>query len=107
MLTKIVRFIFEKSLNKEIKLSQCRECDKKEYKTKNTKNSFYKIKKKSKKLAKLEKDRFSVFTNNKNKCMFYSTTTNLTWHKILRGRTKSNFMKYSSINSFGKCLKNF
>ena len=90
---------FCKILNKEITFCCCQQCDKKEYKTRNTKNSFYKIKKKSKKLARLEKDRFSVFTNNKNKCMFCSATTNLTWHEIFRGRNRSNSMKY------GFCLR--
>ena len=100
-----------KLIKKEITFSRCRECDNKEYKSNSSqiKNSaeslrssvktLHKIKKKSNKLAKLEKDRFSVFTNNKNKCMFCSATTNLTWHEIFRGRNRSNSMKY------GFCLR--
>ena len=89
--------------------------------TKKSKNSFYKLnssqikkkstlkeknslksgkmKNKSNKLAKLERNRFSVFTNNKDKCMFCSATTNLTWHEIFRGRNRANSIKY------GFCLR--
>lgn len=96
---------------KEISLSHCRDCDKKEYKTKSNKikNSekalqssvkiLQKIRKKSKKLEKLEKNRFSVFTNNKDKCMFCPSTYKLTWHEIFAGRNRQNSMK------FGLCLR--
>lgn len=105
---------FCKLTNEEIPFSRCQECVNKEYKIR-TSNRYQikkkstlkeksplksgKMKNKSNKLAKLEKDRFSVFTNNKDKCMFCSATTNLTWHEIFRGRNRANSMKY------GFCLR--
>lgn len=110
-----------KLLNKEITFSCCQECDSKEYKTKNKENSFYKsnsnqirkmstlkeknplnsgkMKNKSNKLAKLEKDRFSVFSNDKEKCYLCGSIYNLTWHEIFRGANRKNSMK------FGFCLR--
>ncbi len=105
---------FCKILNKEIPFSRCWECDNKEYGTKKSKNSFCKsdimiskksdlnkkrpiisgkLKSKSNKLAKLERNRSSVFTDNKDKCMFCHATTNLTWHEIFAGRNRLNSMK--------------
>ena len=109
-------------INKEIPFSLCRECDNKEYKKSDIKISkksgFWskspvksrqinknaqsltkkpvkntKMHNKSKKLTKLERNRFSVFTTNKDKCMFCSATTNLTWHEIYSGRNRKNSMK--------------
>lgn len=57
------------------------------------------IKKKSRKLAKLERNRFSLFTDNKDKCMFCGSTYKLTWHEIYCGRNRQNSMKY------GLCLR--
>ena len=57
------------------------------------------LKKKSNKLAKLERERFSLFTDNKNKCMFCPSTYQLTWHEIFRGRNRQNSMRY------GLCLR--
>ena len=112
-----------KLLDKEITFSCCRECDNKEYKkcTKFDKNSAnvekkypkntktvqkyiikqknIKIRSKSSKLAKLERNRYSVFTENKDKCMFCSATTNLTWHEIYQGRNRKHSME------FGFCLR--
>ncbi len=51
------------------------------------------MKNKSNKLAKLERNRKSVFTNDKDKCMFCSATTNLTWHEIFAGRNRKNSME--------------
>ena len=108
-----------KLLDKEISLSECNSINAenkcREYKTKKEDNSFYKsnsnqinknaqssIKKqvkntkmhnKSKKLTKLERNRFSVFTTNKDKCMFCPAATNLTWHEIYSGRNRKNSMK--------------
>jgi len=77
-------------LKEEITFSLCRECGNKEYKSNSNqieKKSTLKrkspvksgkLRSKSNKLAKLERNRFSVFTDNKDKCMFCSTTTNLT-----------------------------
>ena len=96
-------------IKKEIPFSRCQECGDKEYKPKSKVNSLYKNKKstlkgkspvksgkrkkKSNKLAKLEKNRFSVFTDDINKCMFCSATTNLTWHEIYCGRNRQNSME--------------
>lgn len=95
-----------------IPFKDCKECPYKEYKESNNnqikkarKNNYkeslniVKLKTKSNKLAKLEKNRFSLFTDNKNKCMFCPATTNLTWHEIFRGRNRQNSMKY------GLCLR--
>jgi len=94
-----------------IPFKDCKGCSFKESESnnnqiKNTSKTNYKqlqsttkLKNKSNKLAKLEKNRFSLFTNNKDKCMFCSATTNLTWHEIFRGRNRVNSMKY------GLCLR--
>lgn len=109
---------FCKLLDKEITFSLCRECDNKEYKKSTsskkspatsgqqksnnnqmkkysqtlTKEQQKKIKmhNKSKKLTKLERNRFSVFTANKDKCMFCPATTNLSWHEVFAGRNRQN-----------------
>lgn len=102
-------------IRKETTLSQCRECDNKEYKTKLKDNSSYrkntissnnsavktnkqisnsavKMKVKSKKLAKLERDRFSVFTDD-DKCFVCGSTYLLTWNEIYRGKNRQNSME--------------
>ena len=112
---------FCKLLDKEITFSLCRECDNKEYKKSTsskkspatsgqqksnnnqikkysqtlTKGQQKKIKmhNKSKKLTKLERNRFSVFTANKDKCMFCPATTNLSWHEVFAGRNRQNSME--------------
>lgn len=112
---------FCKLLDKEITFSLCRECDNKEYKKSTsskkspatsgqqksnnnqmkkysqtlTKEQQKKIKmhNKSKKLTKLERNRFSVFTANKDKCMFCPATTNLSWHEVFAGRNRQNSME--------------
>lgn len=61
--------------------------------------SSAKMKQKSSKLAKLERERFSLFTDNKDKCMFCNSTYQLTWHEIFRGRNRQNSMRY------GLCLR--
>lgn len=114
---------FCKLLNKEITFSCCKECDKKEYKNKylqstaqlcrpnnnqikkkstlKKKNplSSRKMKAKSNKLAKLERNRYSVFSDNIEKCYLCPITTNLTWHEIYQGRNRKNSMKH------GFCLR--
>lgn len=114
---------FCKLINEEITLSQCQECNNKEYHlpdtkkmvsrrhqlkkvrnetvtnchqikkcTKISKNSA-KMKNKSNKLAKLERNRFSVFTNNKDECFICKSTYQLTWHEIFAGRNRRNSME--------------
>ena len=104
---KLNKTLYCKNLNKEIKLKQCTNCKFKEYpkqlpisiksRKKIEKNDG--IKKKSAKLSKLERNRFSLFTDNKNTCMFCENTANLTWHEIFGGKNRSNSMKY------GLCLR--
>lgn len=113
---------FCKLKNKEIPFSCCQECDKKEYKNKSLQKSAElcksnnhqikkasglnkksplmsgKMKNKSNKLAKLERNRFSVFTDDK-KCFVCKSTYQLTWNEIFRGRNRVNSMKY------GFCLR--
>jgi len=93
-------------MKKEITVSQCRECDNKEYKkcttfsqnsanTRNKKNNCTKtakMKNKSNKLAKLERDRFSVFTDD-DKCFVCDSTYLLTWNEIYRGKNRQNSME--------------
>ena len=107
---------FCKLLNKEIPFSCCQECDNKEYKKdpaninikrknakirsiKSIERKNVKIRSKSKKLAKIEKNRFSVFSDNANKCFLCGSIYNLTWHEIYAGRNRQNSMKY------GLCLR--
>lgn len=96
-----------KKINKIINICECKNCPYKEYKTqqynlnksKMQNNRKTNLKQKTSKLAKLERNRFSLFSDNKNKCYFCPSTYNLTWHEIFRGRNRSNSMKY------GLCLR--
>lgn len=83
---------------KEILLKDCINCSYKKYK-KCTKKSDYcaKLKQRSKKLAKLERNRFSLFTNNMNKCYFCLNKKDHI-HEIFCGRNRQNSMRY------GLCL---
>jgi hypothetical protein len=54
------------------------------------------VKYKTKKLANLEKNRFSIFTDNLNICMFCGMkATDL--NEIFRGRNRKNSMKYGAV----------
>lgn len=54
------------------------------------------MKYKTKKLANLEKNRFSIFTDNLNICMFCGMkATDL--NEIFRGRNRKNSMKYGAV----------
>ena len=108
-------------VNKEYKTKNKENSFYKSNGTKKSKNSFYKLnsnqikkkstlkeksplhsgkmKNKSNKLAKLEKDRFSVFSNAKDRCYLCGSSYNLTWHEIFRGANRRNSMK------FGFCLR--
>lgn len=104
---------FECKKNKqEICLKECSNCPYKEYKkcTITVKKSTYKwknaqkspvycakMKQRSNKLAKLEKNRFSLFTDNMNKCYFCPNKKDHI-HEIFCGRNRQNSMKY------GLCL---
>lgn len=69
--------------------NKMQQCNLKQYKAHNNK----KMRVKSKELAKLERNRYSVFTDNKDKCMFCNATTNLSWHEIYAGRNRQNSME--------------
>ena len=104
---------FECKRNKqEICLRDCSNCPYKEYKkcTITVKKTTYKwknaqkspvycakMKQRSNKLAKLEKNRFSLFTDNMNKCYFCPNKKDHI-HEIFCGRNRQNSMKY------GLCL---
>lgn len=112
-----------KLIDKEITFSRCRECDNKQYKNKPLqtsaelcksnnnqirKSSGFKKKSplksgtmrvKSNKILQLERNRFSVFSDNKRQCMFCYSTSILTWHEIFSGRNRLKSMKY------GFCLR--
>lgn len=97
-----------KLIEKEIMLSRCRECNKKEYKSNSNQmrnsaetlqvsvKALQKIKKKSNKLAKLERNRFSVFTNNLNMCYLCGRKKD-DLHEIFGGRNRINSIKYGFI----------
>lgn len=115
-------------LNKEIRFSLCRECDNKEYKKSDIniskKSGFWskspvksrqmrknaqsltkeqqkpvKMQNKSNKLASLEKNRYSVFSNDTERCYLCGSTYKLTWHEIYSGKNRQNSMRY------GLCLR--
>lgn len=91
--------------NNQIPFSECKECKEKEYKSnsnqiKNDCNSksktqykISKMKSKSNKIAKLERNRFSVFSNNKEECIVCKSTYQLTWHEIYSGSNRQNSMR--------------
>ena len=116
-----------KLINKEIQLSTCRECNNKEYKksTSDKKNPATsgqqksnnnqmrkhsqtltkkqqkpaKMQNKSNKLASLERNRYSVFSNDTERCYLCGSTYKLTWHEIYSGKNRQNSMKN------GLCLR--
>lgn len=80
-----------------LKTYKCTELNKncaKRPKKSNTLSNNHQIKNKSNKLAKLERNRTSLFTDNKDKCMFCGSNYQLTWHEIYSGRNRQNSMKY-------------
>ncbi len=104
---KLNHTIYCNKLEKEIQLKDCSNCKYKEYKKCTVKKKILckdkekttKNHNKSAKLRKLEKNRFSLFSDNKDECMFCDNTTDLTWHEIFRGKNRANSMKY------GLCLR--
>ena len=55
------------------------------------------MRKKSVNLAKLERKRYSVFTNNLNKCYLCDSTYQVTKHEIFEGRNRRNSMMYGFV----------
>lgn len=85
-------------LKKEVSTSCYQECGKKEYKRykKLQAKKNYKMKNKSSKLAKLEKNRFSVFTDNLDKCYLCPNKKDHL-HELIAGRNRQNSMKYGFV----------
>lgn len=54
------------------------------------------IKKKSNKLAKLEKDRFSIITNNLEKC-YFCNNKKMELHEAFRGKNRQKSMKWGLV----------
>lgn len=83
----------------------CTNCPYKEYKLNNSQikklcrssvkslQTTAEMKRKSNKLAKLEKNRFSLFTDNMNKCYFCNKPKDHI-HEIIYGKNRINSMKY-------------
>lgn len=108
--------------NKEINLSQCKECDSKEYKKGSAKFSAKlsakvcekkstsikkslvasgqtkpaKLRNKSNKLAKLEKNRYSVFAKDLEHCYLCGKKKN-DLHEVYAGRNRINSIKYGFV----------
>lgn len=93
---KLNKKIYCNKLKKEIKILECTNCKYKEYLIK---SNLTKLKNKTSELTKLERNRFSLFSNEKTKCYFCGSTYKLTWHEIFSGRNRRNSMKY------GLCLR--
>lgn len=90
------KYFFCKKINKAIDLNECKSCIYKEYK-KSVSNSLKKpLKHVSKKRAKLERNRFSLFTDNLDKCYFCNKPRN-DLHELLGGRNRNNSMKYGLV----------
>ncbi len=101
-----------KLLDREITFSLCRECDNKEYKKISAdlcrkmqcsadikQQKSVKMQNKSNKLASLERNRYSVFSNDTERCYLCGSTYKLTWHEIYAGKNRQNSMRY------GLCLR--
>lgn len=90
------KFFYCKKINKAISLNECKSCIYKEYK-KNVSNRLKKpLKYISKKRAKLERNRFSLFTDNLDKCYFCNKPKD-DLHELLGGRNRTNSMKYGLV----------
>ncbi len=64
--------------------------------TKTIKNKSNKIKQKSSKLAKAERNRFSILTENMEKCFFCEQKKNEI-HEVFRGRNRQKCMKWGLV----------
>lgn len=74
-----------------IPFKNCKNCPYKEYKSNNLNST--KLKTRTSKLAKLEKNRFSLFTDNMNKCYFCNKPKDHI-HEVIYGKNRINSMKY-------------
>lgn len=90
------KYLFCKKLNKTIDLNECKTCIYKEYKKSVSNGLKNPLKQVSKKRAKLERNRFSLFTDNLDKCYFCDRPRD-DLHELLRGRNRNNSMKYGLV----------
>lgn len=105
-----------KKTNKEIKLSDCKNCPYKEYKEisnnkqtnialQNKQRKLQKsvaLKKKSNKLTKLEHNRSSLFTEDLNHCIICGRSP-VNKHEIFGGRNRLNSIKYKLVIPLCTC----
>lgn len=86
-------YLYCTKLKKEITFENCKCCDLKEYKERKP------IKKRTAKQAKLERDRFSILTNNLNKCIECGREhCEINLHEIFYGTGKRKLsMKYGLV----------
>ena len=66
------------------------------YSLQNSAKTLQKMKTKSNKLANLERKRFSVFTDNMDKC-YFCDNTRMDKHEIYRGKNRTNSMKFGFV----------
>lgn len=98
MKIKLDHALYCKKYNKQIKLSDCKNCKLIEYAIKEqTKLKHSKpMKQRTNKLAKLEKNRFSILTNDMNHCYIcHKSKSEL--HEIFAGRNRLNSMRYGCV----------
>lgn len=95
---KMNRTFYCKKSKELIHISKCNGCKHKEYKQHKPlqPKKEYKMKTKSSKLAKLEKNRFSVFTDNLDKCYLCPNKKDHL-HEVFAGRNRQNSMKYGFV----------
>lgn len=90
------KYLYCTKLKKNITYNDCKECIYKEYKEYKKLQANKKMKNKSSKLAKLERNRFSVFTDNLDKC-FLCKNKKDHLHEIIAGRNRQNSMRYGFV----------
>ena len=90
------KYFFCKRLGKSIDLNECKTCNYRFYK-KSVSNRLKKpLKQVSKKRVKLERNRFSIFTDNLDKCYFCNRQKQ-DLHELIGGRNRNNSMKYGLV----------
>ena len=88
---KLDRTLYCKQKKCTIKISECNNCPYKEYKQKT-----YKIKQRTSKLAKLERERFSIFTDDLDHCIFCGRKKD-NLHEVIFGSNRLNSIKYGLV----------
>lgn len=97
MKQKMNRTLYCKKHNKTITFKDCSSCKYKERETINAQKHSMNTKK-NKTITKLERNRFSILTNNLNKCIISSCENKKEHlHEVFPGRNRSNSMKYGCV----------